>query len=151
MRFVVDSMLGKLAKWLRVLGFDAYYQKYYLPEKIAVLVGEGRMLLTRCKATVKLFDGALFIERDRVGDQLEEVNKKIPLLKDQDMLFSRCILCNTLLEDPEIEIGEENIPDYVVYKHSQGYKICPSCNKYYWPGSHRERMVRQLQAWNLLP
>ena len=151
MRFVVDSMLGKMAKWLRVLGFDAYYQRYYPSGKIATLVGEDRILLTRNRSMVKNFCGALFVESDHVGEQLKDVNKKISLFTNQDMMFSRCILCNALLEDPKIELQEVNIPDYVLYKHSQGYKICPSCNRYYWPGSHRERMVRQLQAWNLLP
>ncbi|MFC1885220.1 Mut7-C RNAse domain-containing protein [Thermodesulfobacteriota bacterium] len=151
MRFVVDSMLGKLAKWLRVLGFDACYQKYYTSEMLGILVGEDRMLLTRSKTTAKLFDSALFIESDRVGDQLKEVNKKMALFINKDVLFSRCILCNELLENPKIEMAEENIPDYVLYKHSRGYKVCPLCNRYYWPGSHRERMVRQLQAWDLLP
>ena len=149
MRFIVDSMLGKLAKWLRILGHDTHYQSYYSPGTIGRLVEENRRLVSRRKAAVDLYEDALLIKSDHVGDQLKEVNHEIPLFLGSSHIFSRCIICNFLLEDAGLEVAEENIPDYVFYEHTRGIRFCPSCKRYYWQGSHRERVVRQLQAWEL--
>ena len=151
MKFVADSMLGKLAKWLRILGHDTHYQSYYPWDMVELLVKENRRLLSRKKATVDQFKGALFIQSDNVGDQLREVNCKFPLFLGLEYIFSRCTICNVLLEEAGADMAKENIPDYVFYEHTRGVRFCPSCKRYYWPGSHRERVVRQLQAWKFLP
>jgi uncharacterized protein len=149
MRFIADSMLGKLAKWLRILGHDTYYQSYYSSDMIKLLVGENRWLLSRRKATAELYKNALLVQSDHVGDQLKEINDKVPLFLGSSYIFSRCIKCNVVLEDARAEVAEENIPEYVFYEHTRGVRFCPSCKRYYWPGSHRERVARQLQAWKL--
>ena len=150
MRFVADSMLGKLAKWLRILGHDTWYRSHHSPYMIQLLVEENRQLLSRRKATVELYKGALFVQSDRIGDQLKEINEKTPLFLDLSHIFSRCIICNVLLKDTGAEDIEENIPEYVYYEHTRGIRFCPSCKRYYWQGSHQERVMRQLQAWKLV-
>jgi uncharacterized protein with PIN domain len=149
MKFVADSMLGRLAKWLRILGHDTCYQSCYSSDKIRLLVEENRLLLSRREATVCLYKSALLIKSDHVGDQLREANTKVPLFLGLNFVFSRCIRCNVLLEEAGAEVAEENIPEYVFYEHTRGVRFCPSCKRYYWPGTHRERVARQLQAWGL--
>ena len=109
MKFVADSMLGKVAKWLRILGHDTWYRSHYAPNMIKLLIEENRQLLSRRKATIELYKGALLVQSDRVGDQLKEINEKTPLFLDLSRIFSRCIICNVLLKDERVEDIEENV------------------------------------------
>lgn len=147
MRFVADSMLGKLAKWLRVLGYDTHYQQYYTLGVIAHLVKDHRRLLSRHDETANRYFNALLIQADHVGDQLAELKHKANLAPDPSYWFSRCLMCNTLLEKPVPHEARENVPEYVYFQNMTGIRFCPSCGRYYWPGSHRKRMIRQLEEW----
>jgi len=68
--FVADTMLGKLAKYLRVMGYDTFYQKGYPDQRLSELVKEGRILLTRNHATATQYSNSVFIDHDLVKDQL---------------------------------------------------------------------------------
>ena len=72
-RFVADVMLGRLAKWLRVLGCDTHYQSYYGENNLTRLVQDGRKLLSRRSETVRTNPGSLLIRSDRVGAQIQEM------------------------------------------------------------------------------
>ena len=147
MKFVADSMLGKLAKWLRILGYDTIYQSYYRPGVIESLMKEGRCLLSRHKETVEQYTNALLINADRVGEQLADLKRAIPLKVDQPNWFSRCLVCNALLKEAKEDKAQRNVPEYVFYENIQGIRFCPSCGRYYWPGSHRAKMMSQLSEW----
>ena len=149
-KFVADSMLGKLAKWLRVLGYDTLYQSYYGPGVIDRLVKEDRCLLSRHKATVDHYTDALLLYSDRVGGQLTELKQLVPLTPDQSNWFSRCLVCNVLLKEAKENEARGNIPEYVFYQNIKGIRFCPSCGRYYWPGSHRTKMVSQLREWGFI-
>ena len=148
-KFIADSMLGRLAKWLRVLGYDTLYQPFYKQEVIGASVGEGRKLLSRHRPTVTRYSNAMLIRSDRVKDQLYEMKTAGTITSERSKWFSRCLLCNIPLKEAEGTDALENVPEYVFYQSASGIRFCPSCGRYFWPGTHRERMVRQLEKWGL--
>ena len=147
MKFLIDSMLGKLAKWLRVLGYDSHYQSRYDPATIGKLVQQGRRLISRRKETLELFKDTLLIHSNNVGEQLLEVKENITIEPDSLNWFSRCLICNSLLQEVEEEDVRENVPEYIFFQNLKKIRFCPECKRYYWPGSHRARMIRQLEKW----
>ena len=146
-RFVADCMLGRLSKWLRVLGYDTHYQRYYRTADIEHLIREDRRLLSRHKKTAHSYPHALLIKANHVGDQIAELKEIIHLTPDRSKWFSRCLVCNAVLAEAQEEIAQENIPDHVFYENMPGVRSCPSCGRHYWPGTHRTRMVKQLEVW----
>ena len=146
-RFVADVMLGRLAKWLRVMGYDTHYQSYCRDDGIKGLVQEGRKLLSRRRDTVRTYPHSLLIRSDRVGGQLQEMWQEGSLPLDRSKWFTRCLRCNVPLEKPAPEEGRENVPDYVLYESGAEIRSCPSCGRFFWAGSHRQRMIRQLEEW----
>ena len=146
-RFVADCMLGKLAKWLRVLGYDTHYQRYYRPGDIDQLVKKGRRLLSRHKRITDHYINAVLIHSNGVGSQIAELKEVSCLEPDQSNLFSRCLICNVLLTEAQEDAARENVPEHVFYENMTGIRFCPSCGRYYWPGTHRTRMLRQLKEW----
>ncbi len=140
-------MLGRLAKWLRVLGYDTHYQRFYPSGVLKGLIGPERILLTRDRGLVKCLPETLLIHSNRVGEQLREVATQTGMTPDTSRWFSRCLICNELLKAAEMEEARERIPEYVYYQGISKIHVCPSCGRYYWQGSHRERMTKQLGEW----
>ena len=147
MRFVADSMLGKLARYLRIIGYDTVYQKSYSDQRLSELVGEGRLLLTRSNARFSKYPDSIFIDRDLVRDQLETVDGRIGLNRDQSKWFTRCIMCNAMLSEVDREVARAHVPDFVLFSYPEKVRFCPSCKRFYWPGTHRERMLARLKNW----
>ena len=147
MVFVADSMVGRLATWLRVLGYDTRCVRGSGPERLAgVLEAEAR-LITRHRATAETQDGAVFIRSDRVGEQLAELGRILPLRPDPSRWFTRCLRCNTVLREVSPEDVSDNVPDYILYHAPTAIRTCPSCGRYFWPGSHRTGMLNRLRSW----
>ena len=146
-RFLADSMLGRLAKWLRVMGYDTHYQSLYKKGVIRDLIGDGRLLLTRHRPTVDIYPNSLLILSDQVHRQLEEIRARGYLTLDAPQWFGRCLTCNTPLKEASAEDARENIPEYVFYQNITGLRFCSSCRRYFWPGSHTKRMINQLKEW----
>jgi methionyl-tRNA formyltransferase len=144
-RFLADAMLGRLATWLRVLGYDAEYDR----REDAVLVErarrEHRILLTRDTRLLRRRDlpGHLFIRSDRVRDQLRE------LLVALDLPVRgggrRCLRCNVALEARAREAVRGRVPDFV-WASQQVFWGCPRCGRIYWAGTHRQRMDEAIRA-----
>jgi uncharacterized protein with PIN domain len=151
-KFVADSMLGRLAKWLRVLGYDTHYQTSYLPEVLNALVREGRLLLTRHRKQADRSGGqAVFVHGNYVGVQLIGLAGELHLKPLPSAWFSRCLICNTLLRRARESEAREKVPEYVFHQNVNQIHFCPSCGKYFWPGSHRSRMTAQLREWGFPP
>jgi uncharacterized protein with PIN domain len=146
-RFVIDSMLGKLARWLRILGYDTHYQRVFEAELIEKLLKADYHLLTRHRDTADQYMNALLIRSDNVGEQLVELKERLHLAPDRSNWFSRCLICNVVLKKTQKEEARENVPEYVFYQNMAGIRQCPTCGRYYWPGSHRRRMLMQLEDW----
>jgi uncharacterized protein with PIN domain len=149
MKFVLDTMLGRLAKWLRVLGYDTHYQSYYHPGQLEYLAGEDRHLVTRDKKKGALDTRAVLLQHDTVGEQLVELASLLRLKPDPAGWFLRCLRCNGPLETVPESKARERVPEYVFYENQGRIKVCNRCGRCFWPGSHRARMVKQLHAWGL--
>jgi uncharacterized protein with PIN domain len=147
MAFVVDSMLGTLAKYLRIMGYDAAYQPHYTEQRIQELVGEGRVLLTRSRERAARYENSIIVDRDLVRDQLAVLDGAVRLDRNQERWFRRCIRCNSPLEKAEEEVARGQVPDYVFITLRDKIRFCPSCRRCYWPGTHRDRMVAILRDW----
>ncbi len=147
MKFLADAMLGKLAKWLRVLGYDTHYQSQYKPASMNKLIEEGRLLLTRHIEKASLYENAVLLHGNNVSDQMKELKEKIILESDESNWFSRCLICNALLQDARPEEAQQSVPEYVFYENLKVIRYCSSCGRYYWPGSHRNRMMERLKEW----
>ena len=144
-------MLGKLAKWLRIMGYDTHYQSSYRIDTIDQLVREGRRFLSRHKETSDRYNNAVLLRSNHVGEQIVELKEAVHLAPDRSKWFSRCLICNVLIEETPPEKIRDNVPAYVFCQNPGGIRFCPSCGRYYWPGSHRKRMERQLAEWGFTP
>ncbi len=149
-RFALDSMLGKLAKWLRVLGMDARSVLMADRTVIESLLSTGFIPVTR-REKFRDREGVIFLCSDRHLEQLAELISLCGIQRDQVRLFSRCTLCNTGLEPTSPEGAFGAVPDYI-FQTARDFRKCPQCGRIYWPGSHRQNMAAQLEAltgWNL--
>jgi len=145
MAFVVDTMLGTLAKYLRIMGYDAAYQRHYSEQRMRELVGEGRVLLTRSRERAARYENSILVDRDLVKDQLAVLDRHVRLTRDHAGYFSRCIRCNSPLEKADEEVARERVPDYVFTTQRDRIQFCPACGRCYWPGTHRHRMAAILR------
>jgi uncharacterized protein len=148
-RFLVDPSLGKLARWLKIMGFDAHYQSRYKEGEIENLFITGRILLTRdCQLKDRL-NPSILINHDNIKDQLMELKNSGFLPVAREYWFRRCIVCNVLLHNAQTQNARGRIPDFIIYQNNWEIKHCSKCKRYFWPGSHRVRMIKQLEIWGL--
>jgi uncharacterized protein with PIN domain len=145
--FVADTMLGKLAKYLRIMGYDTFYQTSYPDRKLSDLFKDGSIFLTRNQATATQYVNSVFIDHDHVKDQLKAVDNSLTLTRDRKDWFSRCIVCNSPLSKAELEVARQNVPDFVFLTYHERIVFCPICKRFYWPGTHRERVGERLKDW----
>jgi len=144
-RFVVDTMLGRLARWLRAMGYDTLYLGTAEDRRLLQLAhAEDRVLLTRDAKLARLAApmGCL-IETDQVDRQLAEIVAKLTLAPQEADWLSRCLECNAVLEPREKERLGGLVPDYIFATQSE-FMACPGCGRIYWPGSHADRMLARL-------
>lgn len=143
-RFIADVMVGKLARWMRVLGFDvAYSNTYEDDEIIRIADSEHRVILTRDTGLAARHAAAqcLLIESGDYKEQLRQVVRTFELKRFD--VFSRCLECNTPLTDVDKEAVFENVPPYV-YLSQNHFAICPSCGRVYWHGTHADEMLKNI-------
>src|SRR5690348_9953353 len=143
-RFLADCNVGRLARWLRALGYDASYHAHI--EDAALVreaAAEDRVLLTRDRDLIKrrvIQSGAvraILIRNDEVTKQLRQVFSELGLeLKEA---LTRCIECNSELESRIPALVAERVPPYVRSTQSR-YSECPDCGRIYWAGTHWQRM-----------
>jgi len=206
MRFICDAMLGRLARRLRLLGFDTVYARSAIELEECRREGADRILLTRrsrnkrpcCKQQgiennerKRVFEGEapqalpvegatrapviaqgakrkkvppcgkaagnpqvdtdvkmVLIESEHVEEQLREIKGLIGPAIDKERIFRRCIECNTELVEAEKTGIESRVPEFIYHTHAR-FRLCPSCGRVYWEGSHTESMKRMLKE--LLP
>lgn len=146
MKFAADKMLGRLTKWLRVIGQDVAYGPHLSGYGlIRAARREGRLILTRDRAlATKNPPEYLLIESDRFRDQLRQVVRACRLdpLKEA---FTRCVECNSLLEPIAGGAVEKRVPPYV-FSTQKKFSLCPTCRRIYWPATHQQKMLEELKA-----
>lgn len=138
-------MLGTLSKWLRLLGFDVVYPGPVPDSEIKQIAAkEGRIILTRDKelgSTKKV--RALYVKSDNLEEQLSFVVSELELKVTNPM--SRCSLCNSPVEKVDKSSVEEKVPNGV-FERQEDFWFCPNCSKYYWKGSHWDKITRTIEG-----
>ena len=150
MKFIADRTLGKLARKLRVLGFDAvYWREGNWEGAFKTALSEGRVLLTRSRKIREKFREfqILVIEANDPREQLREILAKLHLQPAAEKLFSRCIVCNQELHPIPKEEAEKKVPDFI-YRSYDSFHVCPRCHRLYWPGTHLQRMKKEMEETN---
>jgi hypothetical protein len=145
-QFIADSMLGKLAKWLRLAGVDVEYDKYIDDNTlIRRALSEDRFILTRDRSIAKRRDvkDCLVIWSDHLKEQLLEFLRVFEF-DTLESAFTRCIRCNALLEEVEKGSLEGRVPPYVLETQDE-FRRCKLCQRVYWAGTHRENAERFLR------
>lgn len=144
MRFLADNMLGRLATWLRLLGYDtAYLPRADDAELARVARVQDRILLTRdVELTRRRGLRYVLIESELIEGQLEQLARALDLTAQE--AFSRCAVCNILLEQVSKEDVRDAIPPYVFQTQDQ-FRRCPQCGRVYWRGTHWANMQAQMQ------
>jgi len=146
-KFVADAMLGRLAKWLRVLGYDTlYYRGTEAEPLLSIARREERVLLTRNTriSTEEEAPDVLLISDDHWDAQLRQVVERFNLAEPR-RAFTRCVNCNTALWPLSREQAKERVPEHIYHVHLT-FRVCPLCQRVYWQGSHQKRMQAMIQG-----
>lgn len=140
-RFILDNHLGRLAAYLRMLGFDSLYENNYSDEELAALLAEdARILLTRDRRLLmrKAVRYGYCLRSLEPQEQLREVVRRFDLLR-RARPFHRCLRCNHLLERVEKSAVLDRLEPKTKLYYEE-FVRCPVCDQVYWQGSHYERM-----------
>jgi uncharacterized protein len=139
-RFVVDGMLGSLARWLRMMGHDVEFPAILDDDKLMILAkNEKRVLLTRDlelykRSTSRGID-VFYVEGRSEAERLAALAKRFGMPMEIDLRFSRCPRCNAAI----LRVPKEKIEDKVkknTFSHYSEFWECPKCGKIYWQGAH---------------
>lgn len=149
MKFITDGMLGKLTRWLRMLGHNVKYSNKLDDNQLTMIAKkERRVLLTRDlelyqQATARLVD-AFYLEGETEEEKLAELAERFKIRLDMDMTKSRCPKCNTGVKP----ISKEKVADKVeksTFAHYDKFWECPKCGQIYWQGAHWKRIKKTLK------
>lgn len=145
-KFIVDFMCGRLARWLRILGYDAKYTEDISRHKILMdSLIEQRIILTRdTKLSSKKAYKLILIKSDKIREQIKQVITELGLQIDKNKFFERCSICNVKVEPVEKESVKDSVPAYV-YETTSEFYICPKCNRVYWQGSHYDLFLQEVE------
>jgi len=142
-KFILTKEVGRLCKWLRILGFDAeYFSEDNLATLIIKALRENRVIVTRKKKIDDL--KVIRVYANDVKEQLREVLAQLRFKPDEDKMFTRCVICNKTLEKVEKEEVKEKVPLYVYQTQNEFYQ-CPSCRRIYWQGTHWGNVKKIIQ------
>jgi uncharacterized protein with PIN domain len=142
-RFVADAMLGRLARWLRALGYDTLYFRD-APDRrlLAVALSEGRRLLTRDAALARRArETGLLVRAETLDAQIQEVTAAYDLAGHRAL--SRCLECNGLLAASAPETVRDRVPPYT-FATRREFWTCLGCGRVFWAGTHVAGIQRRL-------
>ncbi len=152
-KFIVDVNAGKLAKWLRMMGYDALlFDELDDGRMVKTALAEGRTIITKDSEFIKrraVVTGrvkAVLVAGDDPEKQMQTVIGKLKLARDFKP-FSRCLECNAELQSRHQSQVKDSVPPRVFERHGE-YMECPVCRRIYWRGTHWESMDRKLQEFN---
>lgn len=150
LRFIADVHAGKLAKELRMLGFDTVYQNNFSDQQVAdVAEKENRIVLTRDVALLKQrkIKWGYWLRSQHINEQLPAVITRFNLTADLRP-FVRCIECNGNIMPVKKEEILQQLPAKTIDYFDEFYQ-CQCCKKVYWKGSHYENMLEKIRSFNL--
>ena len=150
-RFLADAMLGSLARWLRILGFDVHYDPQL---DDAALVGralaEDRVILTSDTRLIRRRRARnhLLVRSGTLEEQLRQVLEELALQVLPHRVLGRCLRCNEPLVELPAEEARRHVPPYVA-RTQERFRRCPACRRLYWRATHVERMRKRLEGMGL--
>lgn len=145
MKFIVDFMLGRLARWLRLLGYDTLYSREK-EDIVYTSLKESRVVLTRNRNLSRRKSYKLMIiKSDDFREQVKQVIRDLNLPVDDTAIFSRCVHCNEEVERVNKNLIKDKVPPFVYESHDD-FSLCPSCQRIYWKGSHWDLLKKDLEA-----
>jgi uncharacterized protein len=151
-KFIVDANVGKLVKWLRMMGFDTVF--FDEPDDggmVKIALAQGRIIITKDSEFMKrraITGGrvrAILVAGDNSENQMMAVLRKLDLL-GRERPFTRCLECNTPLEEIDKDEAEKLVPPRVSELQDQ-YMVCPACRRIYWRGTHWKAMNDKLHEF----
>lgn len=152
MKFIADSNVGKLAKWLRMMGYDTqFFEGSSDSQMVAAALAENRVILTRNTQIMRrrlVTSGqlkAILIQSDEPERQIRQVIDALKL-DCQFQPFSICLECNQPLVERSREQVKDLVPPYVFQTQNQ-YMECPACHRIYWRGTHWQAMTKNLEKF----
>jgi len=146
-RFMLDAMLGKLARWLRLLGYDSAYKEHITDEELVRrAIDERRILLTRDRRLPIEWriSNLYLVATTEPFAQLAEVSARFALTEGAT-LFSRCSACNGEIVDVPRRQALPHVPSRIASEQKH-FRHCPNCGRYYWEGSHTQRIRDRLET-----
>lgn len=151
-KFIVDHNVGKLARWLRMMGFDSvFFNSGEDSEMVKQALAENRVILTRDTEILKrrlVTSGrlkAVLIRSEKPEHQMQQLMEIFNLREGLDP-FTRCLECNRPLSVIKTEDVKDRVPPYV-YKTQSQYMECPACRRIYWRGTHWEKMMKRIEKF----
>ena len=152
MKFIVDHNVGKLARWLRMMGYDTlFFTGDDDWQMVITALAEGRVILTRDTQIMKrgvIASGrlkAVLIQSEEPERQMQQVMETLDLDR-QFRPFTICLECNQPLEERSQRQVQNRVPPYVFQTQSQ-YMECPACHRIYWRGTHWQAMTNRLEKF----
>ena len=152
LKFIVDNNVGKLAKWLRMMGYDTiFFDGSNDSHMVAKALAEGRVILTRDTEIMKrrlVTSGrlkAILINSNEPEPQMQQVINTLNL-DCQFRPFTLCLECNQPLAEKNKDQVKDRVPPHVFRTQSQ-YMECPACHRIYWRGTHWQTMTKKLKKF----
>lgn len=145
--FILDTNLGRLARYLRLLGFDCLYRNDYSDAQVAGIAADtNRTVLTRDRLLLqrKIITRGYFVRATRPRQQVQEVLARFDLYR-LVAPFSRCVRCNGCLQTIDKSAIQDRL-EPKTRKYYDTFRICASCKQIYWQGSHHERALQLVEA-----
>ena len=155
-KFIVDVNVGKLAKWLRMMGFDtSFFDEPDDGQMVKMALAQDRIIVTKDTEFMKrraITSGrvkALLVSGDYSESQMDTVINKLDL-SGKTRPFTRCLECNAELKELDRKEAEGLVPGKV-YEIQDQYMVCPSCRRVYWRGTHWKAMTNKLHEFESIP
>jgi uncharacterized protein with PIN domain len=157
-RFLADDMVGKLARWLRIIGLDVASAgrvddndlvRRALEEDRILLTRHGRLLDQITANDLKPRRGELkwiVVKSAHYLEQIEQVLQETGTEIDEEKLFTRCLVCNSPLDAASKEEVAGEVPEFT-YSIQENYVRCRNCNKVFWRGTHTDRILAKLKRF----
>jgi uncharacterized protein with PIN domain len=152
MRFAADKMVGRLARWLRIIGQDVVYGPHLTGTTLMqVARREGRMILTRDTRLVRRRNVPphLFIHSDHFREQFRQVVAAFDLSRPS-AIMTRCLDCNEELRETDRSTVRQRVPPYV-WATQDRFMTCRRCHRVFWGATHMERMRAELRRLGVTP
>lgn len=152
-RLIADCMLGRMARWLRILGVDVVYDSNLEDgELVERAVAEDRVILTRDRRLVlrRRAGRHILIRSENLEEQLAQVIRELPVDVVAAKLFGRCLRCNEWLNEIPPAEARHQVPPFVAQTQEQ-FRRCPRCGRIYWAASHVDRILGRLARIGVIP